>query len=103
MFKKKLFIIIALLFSVNIGCARTIQFGEGESESGLQLYSLFSNIMPGMTESEVKERIGSPSVRNHDVEYQGMFYDEQWIYRTTSPITVLYFKNEILEVKDYQY
>ena len=103
MFRVNLFIIITLVLFISIGCARTIQFGEGESESSMQLYSLFSNVRPGMTASEVQKRIGLPSIRNHDAEYQGMFYDEQWIYRTTSPATVLYFKNEVLEVKDYQY
>ena len=100
--RKSLFFIFFVSAFVYGGCARTLQFGQGESKSGLQWYSLFSNVQTGMTKSQVEDRVGLSSIRNHDVEFQGQFYEEQWVYKNTFPATILYFKRGILEAKEYQ-
>ena len=91
---------LALVFML-CGCAQICEFGKAGDSSGLKCYGFFSQSKVGQTQKEVKERIGSPQRKNMDVEYRGKKYDEVWIYDTAPP-TILYFKNGILEHKEYQ-
>lgn len=91
-------VVILLFFG---GCAQMCEFGQADSASGLKCYRVFSKAEVGMTLKEVEARIGAPQTRQIDVSYQGKTYDEVWVYSTT-PSTVLYFKNGTLAHKEYQ-
>jgi hypothetical protein len=60
-----------------------------------------SDVEVGMTEKEVRERVGVPQNRRLGVAFRGKTYDEVWIYDTSVP-TVMYFKNGVLEHKEYE-
>ena len=83
------------------GCAKICQFGKGDNSSGVNCFGFFAQAEIGMSQKEVRGLIGSPQKKNIDVEYRGKRYDEVWVYDTMPP-TVLYFKNGVLEHKEYQ-
>jgi hypothetical protein len=83
------------------GCAETCMFGRSDGSSGISCRRTDTKVDVGMTAKEVEAKVGPPNRRNVDVSYRGKTYDEVWIYET-SPDMLLYFKNGILEAKDYQ-
>lgn len=89
------------LLAMLCGCAQMCEFGQGSDSSGLKCQRMYAKAEVGMTKKEVEERLGTPQTRNVDVTYRGKTYDEVWVYHT-SPPTVLYFKNGVLEQKEYQ-
>ena len=92
-----LFLLLGLCCTA--GCAIQNQKIQGP---GLLGQRMFVKARPGMTQAEVEEAIGLPQRRSINVSYKGKAYDEVWLYGTMPP-TVLYFKNGVLEEKDYQY
>ncbi|HAJ56677.1 MAG TPA: hypothetical protein DCL35_02780 [Candidatus Omnitrophica bacterium] len=83
------------------GCAHICEFGESDTSSGLKCHRVVAKAEIGMTRAEAEKKLGSPQRRQIDVSYRGKTYDEVWVYETVPP-TVLYFKNGILEEKEYQ-
>ncbi len=97
--KRYVFSIFLLGLCCAAGCAVQNQKIQGP---GLLGQRMFVKARPGMTQAEVVEAIGSPQGRSLNVSYKGKTYDEVWLYETM-PATVLYFKDGVLEEKDYQY
>lgn len=82
------------------GCAEICEFGRGGGP-GMKCYGNLSQAQIGMTQKQIEQKISVPQQRRTDVTYRGKVYDEAWIYNTDPP-TILYFKNGVLEHKDYQ-
>ena len=97
---RRMCVIVCLMLAL-CGCAQLCEFGSASDSSGMKCYRVFSKAEVGMTQKQVQEHIGSPQKRQVEVSYRGKVYDEVWIYDTTPP-TVLYFKNGVLEHKEYQ-
>ena len=91
-------LVLTLIFLC--GCAQTYEFGTTDDSSGVKTIPFFSQSRVGMTKKEVQEKIGLPQSRSTDVTYRGKVYQEVWVYNT-SPQTILYFKNGVLEHKEY--
>jgi hypothetical protein len=87
------------------GCANTCEFGQSGNNTvgGMKCYGLLDEAEIGMTMAQVQKEIGNPDTRRFDMSYMGKSYDEAWIYALSSPPTVLYFKNGVLQKKDYDY
>jgi hypothetical protein len=96
---KNTFWAAAILFLL-CGCAQTCEFGRGGDKSGFKCYGSFDQAKLGMTQKEVEQKIGVPQKRKFGISYRGKPYDEAWVYES-SPPTVLYFNNGILERKEY--
>jgi len=95
------FVILCLLSFVFLGCAKICQFGKEGASSGIKCFKLSAKAEVGMTAKEVEKSIGTPQKRQIGVSYRDKVYDEVWVYNTAPP-TVLYFKNGVLEHKEYQ-
>lgn len=95
--------IFILLFAVLLmaGCGKMCEFGKGAESSGIKCAGFFAQADEGMTMKQIEERLGVPQKKSLDVESFGKKYEEVWVYETQPP-TVLYFKNGILEKKEYQ-
>ena len=94
-------IAMGFLIFVFLGCAKICKFGTTGDSSGINCFALLAQAKVGMSQKEVVETIGTPQNKRIDIPYRGKTYDEAWIYNT-DPATVLYFKNGVLEHKDYQ-
>lgn len=97
----KKFIILCVLSFVFSGCAQVCEFGKAGDSSGFKCYKLLARAEVGMSAKEVEKSIGTPQKRQIGISYRGKAYDEAWVYNTDPP-TVLYFKNGVLEHKEYQ-
>lgn len=95
------FVWLILVSTMICGCAQLCEFGSATDAAGLKCHRVFSKAEVGMTKSEVEKRLGSPQNRNIDVVYRDKTYDEVWVYNTAPP-TILYFKGDALEHKEYQ-
>jgi len=94
-------VILCLLSFALCGCAKICEFGKAGDSSGLKCYKFLAQAEIGMSAKEVEENIGLPQKRQLGISYRGKAYDEAWVYNTNPP-TVLYFKNGIMEHKEYQ-
>jgi len=89
---------------MSAGCANICEFGRSSDEnSKMKCYGLMEQTKVGMTQAEVQQKAGYPDKRRYDISYMGKMYDEAWVYSLTSPPTILYFKNGVLQKKDYDY
>ena len=95
------FLLVALAPLLLWGCAEVCTFGHSDGSGGIQCRRVDAKVEAGMTAKEVEAKVGAPTRRNIDVSYRGKTYDEAWIYET-SPNMILYFKNGVLDAKDYQ-
>lgn len=86
------------------GCANVCEFGRSSDEnSKMKCYGLMEQAEIGMTQAEVQKEVGYPDKRRFDISYMGKNYDEAWVYALSSPPTILYFNNGVLQKKDYDY
>lgn len=83
------------------GCSTVCSFGRSDGSGGFECRSMDAKVTAGMSAQKVEAMLGAPSRRNINVSYRGKTYDEAWLYET-SPNMILYFKDGVFDVKDYQ-
>jgi hypothetical protein len=96
----RFFLLVVSLF-ILAGCGKMCEFGKGPESSGMKCAGFFAQAEEGMTMKKVEGLLGTPQKKAIDVEYFGTTYDEVWVYGS-KPATNLYFKNGVLEKKEYQ-
>ncbi|QAT16411.1 expressed secreted protein of unknown function [Candidatus Velamenicoccus archaeovorus] len=100
---RSILMMLGVMF-MSAGCANICEFGRSSDETKrVNCYGLMEQAKVGMMQAEVQKKIGYPDIRRYDISYMGKMYDEAWIYKLNSPPTILYFKNGVLQKKDYDY
>jgi hypothetical protein len=97
---RKIGVVLVFLFLL-YGCAEIFQFGKTDDSRPMKCIGFLDMAKKGMTQKEVEKVIGLPQKREFDMTLRGVRYDEVWVYDTDPP-TVLYFKGNILQHKEYQ-
>lgn len=83
--KKFVPLILAVLFLLDVGCAKSIRYSEEEIKSyppNIQEHIRKGEVTPGMTQTQVRYSWGSPSVVRTLAPSEDGRSREEWVYKS---------------------